>query len=333
MPQISVIVPVYNVEKYIDRCIQSILGQTYSDFELILVDDGSPDNAPAMCDEWATKDSRIRVIHKENGGLSSARNAGIQAATGEHLIFIDSDDVIHPDCLRILMTCIQNTGAEIAMGRFTRFHEETVAEDCFLPWNGECVTRNNLETLDCFFEDPENLPSLVSACGTLWHRRLFDDFTFPVGRLFEDEFTTYKLYHKSTKVAFADAVLYYYFDNSNGITRNLTIEKRFDEYDAQWERLEYFGERNLKELQGKAAMTFLRTAQWDLIACRKNKEPISLEKRQRFESQYQNALRIAQNLGRLRFLEHYDYFVLAYPKHIQLLRIKRLVLRFFRKKV
>ena len=326
MPQISVIVPVYNVEKYIDRCVRSILGQTYSDFELILVDDGSPDNAPAMCDEWATKDSRIRVIHKENGGLSSARNAGIQAATGEYLIFIDSDDVIHPDCLRILMTCIQNTGAEIAMGRFTRFHEENVVEDRFLPWNGECVTRNNLETLDCFFDDLENLPSLVSACGTLWHRQLFDGLTFPVGRLFEDEFTTYKLYHKSTKVVFVDAVLYYYFDNSNGITRNLTIEKRFDEYDAQWERLEYFGEHALKELQGKAAMTFLRTAQWDLIACRKNKETVSPEKRQRFEKQYQDALAVAKSLGCLDFLVHYDYFVLAYPKYTQLLRIKRRLL-------
>ena len=329
----SIIVPIYKVEKYLQRCIDSVLTQSFTDYELILVDDGSPDNAPAMCDEWATKDSRIRVIHKENGGLSSARNAGIQAATGEFLIFIDSDDVIHPDCLKILMACIENTGAEIALGRFTRFYEETVAEDRFAHWDGKCVTKSNLEILDCFFEDPENLPSLVSACGTLWHRRLFDGIKFPVGRLFEDEFTTYKLYHKSTKVAFADAVLYYYFDNSSGITRNLTIEKRFDEYDAQWERLEYYGEHDLKELQGKAALTFLRTAQWDLIACRKNKEPVSYEKKQRFEKQYQDALVVANRLGFLRFLEHYDYFVLAYPKYTQLLRIKRMVLRFFRKEV
>lgn len=333
MPQISVIVPVYNVEKYIDRCIRSILGQTYSDFELILVDDGSPDNAPAMCDVWATKDSRIRVIHKENGGLSSARNAGMEIAAGEYYYFVDSDDVIHPDCMNTLMTCIQNTGAEIAMGRFTRFHEETVAEDRFAPWDGDCVARTNLETLNCFFEDPENLPSLVSACGTLWHRRLFESIQFPVGRLFEDEFTTYKLYHQSTKIAFVDIVLYYYFDNSNGITRNLTIEKRFDEYDAQWERLEYFGDHDLKEFQVKAVMSFLRTAQWDLIACRKNKEPVSTQKRQQFEKQYQDALGIAKNLGCLHFLEHYDYFVLAYPKHAQFLRIKRLVLRFLRKEV
>ena len=217
MPQISVIVPVYNVEKYIDRCVQSILGQTYSDFELILVDDGSPDNAPAMCDEWAAKDSRIRVIHKENGGLSSARNAGMEIAEGKYFHFVDSDDVIHPDCLRILMTCIQNTGAEIAMGRFTRFHEETVEENRFEPWNGKYVTRTNLETLDLLFVHSENLPALVSACGTMWHRRLFDDIRFPIGRLFEDEFTTYKLYYESNIVAFVDTVLYFYYENTNGM--------------------------------------------------------------------------------------------------------------------
>ena len=323
MPTISVIVPVYKVEKYIHRCVDSILGQTYADFELILVDDGSPDNCGAICDDYAAKDNRVVVIHQKNGGLSAARNAGIDTAQGEYLFFLDSDDVIHPDCLKILMACIQTTGAETALGRFTRFHEESVAEDRFIPWDGNCATRTNLETLHCFFEDPENLPSLVSACGTLWCRRLFDNIRFPAGRLFEDEFTTYKLYHKASLVAFVDTVLYFYFDNTNGITRNLTIEKRFDEYDAQWERLEYFGAHNLAELQEKAAMTFLRTAQWDLIACRKNKEPVPFGRKQNFEHQYQDALVIAKRLGCLDFLKHYDYFVLAYPKLTNIFRIKR----------
>ena len=333
MPQISVIVPVYRVEKYIDRCVRSILDQTFWDFELILVDDGSPDNCPALCDAWAGRDSRIRVIHKENGGLSSARNAGMEIAAGQYLHFVDSDDVIHPDCLNILMTCVQKTCAEIALGRFTRFQEDYVPKERFIPWDGSYATRTNIETLDCFFEGYDNLPSLVSACGTLWHRCLFDDIEFPVGRIFEDEFTTYKLYHRANRVAFVDTELYFYFDNASGITRNLTIEKRFDEYDAQWERLEYFEAHNLTELQGKAAMTFLRTAQWDLIACRINKEPVSLGRKQNFEYQYYNALVIAKRRGCLDFLKHYDYFVLAYPKHTLLLRIKRLILRFFRKRV
>ena len=333
MPQISVIVPVYNVEKYIDRCVRSILNQTFADFELILVDDGSPDNCGSICDTWARQDTRIQVIHKENGGLSSARNAGISAAKGDCLLFVDSDDVIHPDCMKNLMTCIQNTGAEIALGRFSRFHEDAVPEDRFQPWDGSCVTRTNIETLGRFFEDTKNLPSLVSACGTLWCRNLFDGIIFPAGRLFEDEFTTYKLYHKAGSVSFVDTELYFYFVNETGITRNLTIEKRFDEYDAQWERLEYFGRQNLTGLQGKAALTFLRTAQWDLIACRKKGEPISPDKKRRFEQQYRDSLAIAKRLNCLDFLEHYDYFVLANPQHTQLLRIKRLLLRFLRKKV
>lgn len=332
MPQISVIVPVYRVEKYIDRCVRSILCQSFSDFELILVDDGSPDSSPALCDAWAGRDSRIRVIHKENGGLSSARNAGMEIAAGQYLHFVDSDDVIHPDCLKILMTCIRNTGAEIALGRFTRFQEDSVPEERFGRWNGSCVTRTNMETLDCFFEGYDNLPSLVSACGTLWHRRLFDGIRFPVGRLFEDEFTTYKLYHRANKVAFVDTELYFYFDNFSGIARNLTIEKRFDEYDAQWERLEYFDAHNLAELQGKAAMTFLRTAQWDLIACRENREPVSQEKKQRFEKQYQDALVISKRMNCLDFLEHYDYFALAYPRYTLMLRIKRKLAMLFRNK-
>lgn len=326
------IVPVYKVEKYIDRCVRSILGQTYADFELILVDDGSPDNSPAMCDAWAGQDSRIRVIHKENGGLSSARNAGMEIAAGEYFHFVDSDDVIHPDCLNILMTCIRRTGAEVAMGRFSRFREDAVPADRFTPWDGSCVTRTNLETLDLFFVPSDNIPALTSACGTLWHRRLFDGIPFPVGRLFEDEFVTYKLYHKAGKVAFVDTEVYFYFDNSDGITRNLTVEKRFDEYDAQWERLEYFGQQNLVQLQKKAAMHFLQTAQWDLIACRNTKEPLSPERKKRFEQQYANALRIAKDLGCLDFLKHYDYYVLAHPRHTLWLRILRLTQILFRKK-
>lgn len=326
MPQISVIVPVYNVEKYIDRCVRSILGQSFYDFELILVDDGSPDNCPAICDAWAERDARISVIHQKNGGLSAARNSGIRIAGGEYLLFVDSDDVIHPDCLRILMTCIRQTGAQIARARFDRFHGDAVPAEAFAPWDGNSTVRTNLETLNCFFEDPQNLPSLVSACGKLWHRDLFADLSFPEGRLFEDEFVTYKLYHKAQKVASCDVALYLYYVNENGITGSLTLEKRFDEYDAQWERLAYFKEHAMTDLLGKAAMTFLRTAQWDLIAARENRKPASPERKKKLEMQYRKALEQAKALHLTDFLKHYDYYVLAYPGRVPLLRIMRQVM-------
>lgn len=133
MPKISVIVPVYNVEKYLSRCVKSILRQSYTDFELILVDDGSPDNCPILCDKWAKSDSRIHVIHKKNGGLSSARNAGIKISIGDYLFFVDSDDVIHPDSLQILASCVHQSDAQIALGRFARFQSDLLSENACAP--------------------------------------------------------------------------------------------------------------------------------------------------------------------------------------------------------
>ena len=112
--KISIIVPVYKVEQYLDRCVNSILNQTYTNFEIILVDDGSPDNSPAMCDEWAKKDERIKVVHKQNGGVSSARNAGLKKATGKYIFFVDSDDEIEPNCLETLLNALFENNAELA---------------------------------------------------------------------------------------------------------------------------------------------------------------------------------------------------------------------------
>ena len=114
-PKISVIVPVYKVENFLDRCVESIVGQTYENLEIILVDDGSPDNCPAMCDGWAEKDSRIRVIHKENGGVSSARNAALDIATGDYIGFVDSDDWIEPEMYSSLIQQISESGKHIAL--------------------------------------------------------------------------------------------------------------------------------------------------------------------------------------------------------------------------
>ena len=121
MPIISVIVPVYKVEPYLARCVDSILAQTYTDFELILVDDCSPDNCGAMCDAYAEQDKRIRVIHKKNGGLSDARNVGIEFAKGDYITFIDSDDLVHPQTFELLMQSLKKSEAEISMCGFQRF--------------------------------------------------------------------------------------------------------------------------------------------------------------------------------------------------------------------
>ena len=123
-PLISVIVPIYNVEKYLDRCVGSIINQTYKNLEIILVDDGSPDNCPQMCDDYAKKDSRIKVVHKENGGLSDARNAGMKVATGEYVSFIDSDDYISLDFYETLLETIVDNDSDIVECSVVKFYED-----------------------------------------------------------------------------------------------------------------------------------------------------------------------------------------------------------------
>lgn len=323
MPEISVIVPVYNVEKYIHRCVDSILTQTFSDFELLLVDDGSPDNCPAICDKYAVQDDRVRVIHQNNGGLSAARNAGLDKAQGKYFFFVDSDDLICQGSLQLLFGYAEKTSAKVVGGGLTRFAGVSPEETTFSWENVKWICRNNIETLSCFFDKEITQYNLVSVCGKLFHKELFEGLRFPVGRLFEDEYVIYQLYYRADKIAFADAALYYYYINESGITRNLTIQKRFDEYDAQWERLEFFGEKGLNDLHDKALMAFLRTAQWDLIACRENRESVEEERKRRFEQQYETVFEKAQKRNILEFIRDYDYYVLAKPKLTLWWRIKR----------
>lgn len=326
MPVISVIVPVYNVEEYVRRCIESVLSQSFTEYEIILVDDGSPDKSPQICEEYAKKDTRIHVVHKENGGLSSARNAGIDVAKGDYLFFLDSDDLIHPDCLSILYKCLEKTGAEISLGEFNRFDEYSQNYISHEEWNEVIDCKNNVEILELFFEESKPIHKIVSACGTLWSASLFDDIRFPIGRLFEDEFTTYQLYYKANKIAITDYICYYYFINHNGITGTLNLEKRFDEYEAQWQRLNYLDEKGLKSLVGKAALHYLKTAQWDLIELRKNKIEIEQSKIKAFEKRYRDVYQIAKEIGVIQFLRDYDYCLLAYPNLKMIWRIKRKLL-------
>ena len=162
-------------------------------------------------------------------------------------------------------------------------------------------------------------------------RMVADGIRFPVGRLFEDEFTTYKLYYHAAKTVFCGDTLYYYFVNDNGITRNLTMDKRFDEYDAQWERIKFFQEYGLDTLLGKAALTFLETAQWDRIACRNESQTVNPEKKTRFENQYAAAFQIAKEQRVLEFIRDYDYYVLAKPSMTLLWWIRRQIQLLFKK--
>lgn len=218
LPLISVIVPVYNVEKYLTKCIESILGQTYEKLEIILVDDGSTDRSGGICDSYAERDARIKVMHKLNGGLSEARNYGIEASTGEYFSFIDSDDYVSCYFIECLYHALQDQSTEIAtVTHGADFWNEEYQEVHFTEKKGQWCsasmpTEKVLESM-LYQNTPTGIP------WRLYKRSIFEDIRFPVGHLYEDLATSYKLFMKVDKVAVTEATLYAYRLRSDSIIR------------------------------------------------------------------------------------------------------------------
>lgn len=232
---ISVIVPVYNVEKYLDRCVKSILAQTYSDFELILVDDGSPDNCPKMCDEYAMKDSRVKAIHKKNGGLSEARNFGTINSEGKWITYIDSDDYVSVDYLENLWRLREKYNADIAV---------TGICECI---EGKKLKPNKNENEYCY-SGIEALENMLyqntldsSACAMLISSSIARDNLFPVGKYHEDEFTTYKFYIHADSVAVSTKSQYFYLQREGSIMHTFG-QSSIDELEAADNYVKFCGD-------------------------------------------------------------------------------------------
>lgn len=238
---ISVIIPVYKVEKYLCRCVDSMLEQTYTNMEIILVDDGSPDNCPVMCDEYARQDSRVKVIHQENAGLSGARNAGIDMAQGQWLAFVDSDDYLAADFLERLYQACVDTGSSLSVCRWEYVRGETIPEH----GTGETRVYTGREMLANLYV-PDGAYFVV-AWNKLYRKELFEDIRYPLGRIHEDEATTYRIYDKVKKAAYVDRSLYGYFVTPVSITRGFN-PKRMDWVTAVAERLDFFEQKGYTEL-------------------------------------------------------------------------------------
>ena len=208
MSEISIIVLVYNVEQYLENCIESILNQTFKDFELILVDDGSTDNSGKICDIYEKKDTRIKVIHKNNGGLSSARNTGLDIACGKYIGFVDSDDSIHPKMYEVLYNLIKNHKSDISCCNYKRTYDISCKEHEELNLN-EVIEMSNIEAIEKLY-DKEIGVRLVIACNKLYCKSLFDKIHYKVGRLHEDEFMAHRILYNSKKITYVDNELYYY---------------------------------------------------------------------------------------------------------------------------
>ncbi len=222
---ISVIVPVYNVELYIDECVQSILSQTYKDFELILVDDGSTDNSGRICDDYKKKDNRILVIHKANGGLSCARNAGTAIANGDYITYIDSDDYVSKDYLYTLARLQKENDADIVVTGIAMFDEgKQPNEDT----TGKIFTYTGEKAMEkMLYQDTID----TSACAMLIPIDIARKYPFPVGKYHEDDFTTYKYYSSVNKVVITTQKQYYYLQRKGSIM-HVFGQPSLDELDA-----------------------------------------------------------------------------------------------------
>ncbi len=242
MELISVIVPVFEVEKYLRECIESILNQTYTNLEIILVDDGSPDKCGEICEEYAKTDNRIIVIHQENKGLSSARNRGLDIATGDYIGFVDSDDKIAPDMFEILLNNLKQYDADISICGFYRLYED-----------GRCIKEKQSVQGVRLLDRDEALLHLLEdkdMHSHVWNKLFKHDFwkdvRFPVGRNLEDVATTYLLFDNAEKIVTCDTPLYYYVQRPDSIIRTRNCRLEWDRFCAYRERLAYFGHRNEK---------------------------------------------------------------------------------------
>ena len=218
-PVISVIVPVYNVEKYLDKCVSSVMAQTFKDIEILLIDDGSKDASGRMCDDYALTDSRIRVIHKENGGLSDARNRGITEARGRYLSFIDGDDYIEPDMLETLYNNLVREDADASMcGIYSEYADRQTR---FWP-NDEYLVLTGNQPVKAVLEGRQGS---INAVNKLYKRELFSEIRFPLGKLCEDAFIMVKLMAQVNKAVVDTRPKYHYVHRGDSITTSAYKKK------------------------------------------------------------------------------------------------------------
>lgn len=241
---ISVIVPVYNVEDYLMRCVDSLTGQTYKNIEIILVDDGSTDRSGDMCDYYEKEDNRIRVIHQENGGQSKARNKALDIAKGEYYCFVDSDDYVANDYVEKLYKALKDNDADMSYCDFIKFTGESADGAFDKVEESTIITKTSTELLKIMHLEPDEL--YVVVWGKLFKKELFEGIRFPEGRICEDLAILYKLYKRVNKAISISDILYYYFRNNvNSSTYSINEKFYKDVFLTLEEEIEFFKNENI----------------------------------------------------------------------------------------
>ena len=238
---ISIIVPVYNVEKYLNRCVNSLVNQTYQNLEIILVDDGSTDGCPEICDNWARRDPRVVVRHIENSGIGGARNVGIDHAHGQYLSFVDSDDFVDETFIRVLYDTLVRANCKMSVIGFQRFFdEEKIAVDRTRKWDIRLYTTE--EALTCLFAGGEQFSDY--AWNKMYQRELFASVRYPVKKRFEDVGTSFLLVEQCDRVAYYPAPLYFYFQRADSIMHHWEVGLELDFFEMAGKRHRYLKDRH-----------------------------------------------------------------------------------------
>ena len=317
MPNVSVIVPVYKVEPYLRRCIDSILCQSYGDFELILVDDGSPDNCGSICEEYAAVDGRVHVIHQENGGLSAARNAGIDwgfANSGSSwFTFIDSDDWVHPQMLERLVDAAVTEKVKISICGY----EETAGYQPEVRPEDMQVSR---WTPKDFYMT--RFVNATVAWGKLYHRSCFETARYPVGKIHEDEYLTYRLLFGQSALAVIPAPMYAYFLNASGIIRSSWSPKRLHAWQAYEEQIAFFRQLGDEELVRFRIRGYYENAVTNLQKAESapNAEELATQI-DYMKKTLRKVIRRAWKAGCIQFWPEFDLLYRFYPTWTRLYRL------------
>ena len=247
---ISVIIPVYKVEEYLDRCVNSITSQIYKNLEIILVDDGSPDKCPQICDELAYTDNRIVVIHKPNGGLSDARNAGCRVATGEFISFIDSDDYISNDFFETLLNVLESENSDLVECNLVKFYDNHRFEEY-----DDDLSVKNYSAVDGLSALISENPFHQHVWNKLYKSELTENIPFAFGKLNEDEFWTYQIFGRAKKVTKLNKTMYFYFQRDDSIMGESFSIKRLDALEGKSNRQKYI-EKYFPELSSQSRIDF-----------------------------------------------------------------------------
>lgn len=231
--KISVIVPAYKVEDTIECCLQSIINQTYSNLEIIIVEDGSPDRCPEICDEYMRKDSRIKVIHQKNGGVAKARNVGLLNATGEWILFVDGDDCIDCELCKKVYDCATESESDLVMFELSKFNDGEQKKNSIDDRGWRLLKKDDAMKL---LSDP-NIGNY--SCNKFYKRSLFKGIEYPDGRVYEDLATTYKIVDRALSICLLEAKLYYYYQSDDSITHTLTKKYVTDEFEQRFEQYNF----------------------------------------------------------------------------------------------